>query len=370
MWLASLRLQDWRNYAEANISLHPGVNFFSGGNGQGKTNLLEAVDTLSVGKPFRTARDAEVIRFGADCAVLSGLIHGEGRDTRIDISFPSAGKKRVLVDRAASTAAALAGKLPCVLFCPEDLNLIQSGPAIRRKLMNATLCQLRPRYAAELAVYSRLIEQKTAILKKAKERPDLLELLPEYNERIAVTGAELIRFRAAFVRLLFRYAPPLHAEISGGEELSGVYKTVSTVENPFSETGELADALRAHLASHREAELASASCLSGPHRDDICISIDGREARTYASQGQCRTAAIALKLACRTLMENEKCGTPILLLDDILSELDAKRQDYVLNRIDRGQIFITGCETDAAERLRAGRIFTIKSGKITDTRDF
>ena len=156
----------------------------------------------------------------------------------------------------------------------------------------------------------------------------------------------------------------------GGEELSVAYETVSAVDDPSAESEVLKNQLYSRLCSLRAAEIAARACLSGPHRDDLLITVDGREARQYASQGQCRTAAVALKLASRHIMEKELGVIPLLLLDDILSELDARRQDYVLNRIDRGQIFITGCEDEAARRLRAGRIFEISAGTVAGRRDF
>lgn len=370
MYLQKLSLTDYRNYAAAEIEFHPGVNLLYGGNAQGKTNLLEAVELLSSGKAFRAARDAEAVRFGAGFARLRGEIDCGSRSREIDITLPREGKKIILIDKAPAAAQSLAGKLPCVLFTPEHLNLIKSGPAERRKLINSILCQLRPRYSALLTQYNRIVVQKTAILRQAEERGDMLEVLEDYNRRMAEIGAELIRFRAAFVRILSKAAPRLHAEISGGEMLSVEYETVSSVEDHFAESEVLKNQLYSRLCSLRAAEIAARACLSGPHRDDLLITVDGREARQYASQGQCRTAAVALKLASRHIMEKELGVIPLLLLDDILSELDARRQDYVLNRIDRGQIFITGCEDEAARRLRAGRIFEISAGTVAGRRDF
>lgn len=370
MHLAGIALTDYRNYIGAELEFHPGVNLLYGGNAQGKTNLLEAVELLSSGHPFRAAKDGEAIRFDAPCARLCGNIDCGGRYRRIDITLPREGKKSIHIDRAPAALQDLAGKLPCVLFTPEHLNLIKSGPAERRKLINSILCQLRPRYSALLTAYRRTLVQKTAILRQAEERRDLLSVLEDYNRRLAELGADIIMFRAAFVRILAKTAPPIHREISGGEELSISYETVSAVENPAGSPEEIRGILLERLTSLRAAEIAARACLSGPHRDDLHIRIGGQDARQFASQGQCRTAAVALKLASRYIMEHELGVIPLLLLDDILSELDARRQDYVLNRIDRGQIFITGCEAEAARRLRAGRIFEISAGTVAGRRDF
>lgn len=370
MYLARLQLYNYRNYSEEQFCFHPGVNLLYGGNAQGKTNLLEAVELLSSGRAFRARQDTEAIRFGTEGFRLQACIDLAGRERHLAVTQPREGRRLIHIDKAAVAAAELVGKLPCVLFCPEHLNLIKSGPAERRRLMDSTLCQLRPRYSALLTAYRAALAQKAAILRQAADRPDLLEGLEDYNRRLSDVGAELIMFRHAFVRILARIAPVLHGEISGGECLGLAYQTCSAVEDTSAEPAIISQQLFARMQQLRGAEIAARACLSGPHRDDLCVSVDGREARQFASQGQCRTAAVALKLACRQLMENELAVIPLLLLDDILSELDARRQDYVLNRIDRGQILITGCEAEAACRLRTGRIFEISGGSIASRRDF
>jgi DNA replication and repair protein RecF len=367
MVLRELEISEWRNFASEKLEFHPGVNLFSGANAQGKTNLLEAVELLSSGRPFRAIRDREAVRFDAPAACVSGVIEGERTQT-LSVTVPQSGKKTVRIDGAPAALSELWGRMPTVLFCPEDLEIIKSGPAERRALIDSTLCQLRPRYGALLTAYRRALAQKSALLRKEDRPADTDGLLDVFDRQMIAAGAEIIRFRGAFVRLLLRFAPRLHAEISGGETLDVQYRTVSFVTDPEGET--VRDELVEHMRAHRAAELAARACLSGPHRDDLAITVDGREARTFGSQGQCRTAAIALKLACRELMEKELAETPLLLLDDILSELDGKRQDFVLNGIDRGQIFITGCETSPAERLRAGRIFGVSAGSVASVRDF
>lgn len=231
--------------------------------------------------------------------------------------------------------------------------------------MDTALCQLRPRYAAALAEYHRLYDHKTRILRDSEERPDLLELLPDFNERMVRFGAVLVHYRRQFAEALNRYAARHHRECSGGRErLEITYQTVSSVTDPAAEVEVLTEQLRAHMESHQGAERASRMCLSGPHKDDLVITIDGREAKFYSSQGQTRTAALALKLAEREIYQNATGEYPVLLLDDVLSELDPRRQEFVLNRIAGGQVFITCCEDDRLPVLLGGKVFHVKQGAI------
>ena len=263
------------------------------------------------------------------------------------------------------TAAELSGILTTVLFCPEDLYLIREGAAARRKFLDAAICQLRPRYAAALGEYNRLYEHKTRILRDWQENPSLLQTLDDFNLRMAQTGAILIHYRAHFVKRLQENAPAIHGDFSGAKErLELDYTTVSTVDDPLKTPRELLPRLLEHQERHRQAELDSRQCLSGPHKDDLLVNINGAPAKTFASQGQTRTAALSLKLAQREIMEEETGEWPVLLLDDVLSELDPRRQSFVLNRIRGGQVFITCCEEDKLEGLEGGRAFQVKNGAV------
>ena len=246
--------------------------------------------------------------------------------------------------------------------------MIREGAAARRKFLDQALCQLRPRYAAALAAYRRVYAHKTRILRDCEEQPGLLDMLPEFNERLIQSGAVIIHYRAQFTEKLAVCAAANHADCSGGKEkLSVNYKTVSTVLNPLEELPLLTDQLRAHMESHKQAELGSRLCLSGPHKDDLLVEIDGRDAKTYSSQGQTRTAALSLKLAEREIYKNVTGEAPILLLDDVLSELDPRRQEFVLNRISGGQVFITCCEDDRLPVLLGGKVFHIAAGKVLES---
>jgi DNA replication and repair protein RecF len=365
MRLETLRLVGFRNYDAAELTLDPGVNLILGENAQGKTNLLEAVTYLSTGRSFRTRREQELIGFGREFADLSATLDSGGRAQSLRaVLFTGRRRRQLFVGGVKQkTAAALPGVLTTVLFCPEDLLILKSGASARRRLIDNALCQLRPNYDRALREYGRLIDHKSQILKNQFDRPDLLQTLPEFNERIATVGAIVIHYRAKYLRTLAERAAVFHRDCSGGREtLTLTYQTVSTVDDPFAPTQEIAAQLRAHLASHAAAEQASAQCLSGPHRDDFDASLDGVSIRSYGSQGQTRTAAIALKLAERAIFFEDTGEEPVLLLDDVLSELDATRRDFVLNQIRSGQVLITSCEEHSLPK--SGKIIQIQAGNV------
>ena len=366
MIVKTLELDFFRNYVHLEAAFDPRVNLIYGDNAQGKTNLLEAVAYLSSARSHRARYDKEMIQMGIDSAFLKGEVSSRDRDFTLEAKL-FRGRSRQLFSNGVrlKTAGELAGILTTVLFCPEDLYLIREGGAARRKFLDGAICQLRPRYAQALAEYNRLYEHKTRILRDWPENPSLLQTLDDFNLRMAQTGAILIHYRAHFVKRLRDHAPAIHADFSGGRETMELrYETVSTVDDPLKSPREILPILLSHQESHRQAELDSRQCLSGPHKDDLTVDVNGVSAKTYGSQGQTRTAALSLKLAQREIFQEETGEWPVLLLDDVLSELDAKRQSFVLNRIQGGQVFITCCEEEKLEGLEGGKAFHIQGGRL------
>lgn len=362
-----LELDSFRNYGIQSVEFDQRCNVILGENAQGKTNLLEALVYLSRGRSPRVRADRELIGFDSPSARMAARISSRDREFWIRVELSRERRRQISINQVpAKNSSALSEVCQTVFFCPEDLLLIREGASVRRRFMDTALCQLRPRYAAALTEYNRAYEHKTRILRDAGEHPDLIKILPEFNERLIRFGAVLIYYRSRFVRRLEEHASLHHRECSGGREtLSIKYKTVSTVEDSTADAPVLEGWLRRHMESHRGAELASRLCLSGPHKDDLDVSINGRDARQYASQGQVRTAALALKLAEREIYKNAFGEYPLLLLDDVLSELDPRRQEFVLNRIAGGQVFITCCEDDRLPQLLGGKVFHVDGGKIT-----
>lgn len=366
MQINTLELSGFRNYDHVELTFDNGCNVIYGENAQGKTNLLEAIVYLACGKSPRAHSDRELIGFDRETAKLVGKMESREREFKTEILLQRGRRRKMTVNGVtAKSSADLSDVLHTVFFSPEDLYLIREGAAARRRFMDLSLCQLRPRYAEALAEHSRLYEHKTRILRDSEDDPGLLQMLPDFNERLCVVGAILIGYRARFCQALAQHARQAHLECSGGrEELELHYQTVKTVSDPFAASQEIAEQLREHQSFHIQAEIASRLCLSGPHKDDIEVLVNGRSARQFCSQGQVRTAALSLKLAEREIHKNAMGEYPVMLLDDVLSELDVKRQEYVLNRISGGQIFITCCENDRLDALLSGKVFHIRSGEV------
>ena len=365
MNIQKLTLYNFRNYSTLSLDLDAGVNLIVGDNAQGKTNLLEAVIYMGSGKSFRTQKTAELVKLGTEFGEIAGTLQSQEREQNLRwLLFPAAKPRQLFLNGIKKkTAGDISGVLQTVLFCPEDLMVLKSGASARRKLGDTALCQLRPNYEAALTEYGRILEQKNKILKDRYENPALLEILPDYNVRLCQVGALLISYRARFYEGLGKAAAKYHSLFSGGaEEFLLQYRTVSTVTDPFAPVKEIEGQLRDHLESHYRAELESAQCLTGPHKDDFDVTLSEMSLKSFGSQGQVRTSAISLKLAQRELMHKQSGEIPVLLLDDVLSELDPGRQDFVLNQITDGQVFITCCEPGRFTKL--GRTIEIRNGEV------
>lgn len=365
MKIDRLLLNGFRNYEYQWAEFDPGINVITGENAQGKTNLLEAVYLLGTGKSFRTRFDRELIHFDYSSAEILADVHAVGRKQTVRMVLRPGVRKNITVNGAKATAADLAGKFTCVLFCPDDLNIIKEGPAARRRLMDQAISQLRPGYGKLISDYSRLYDQKAAILRDWREKPSLLETLDDFSDQMCKVSAQIIRYRAAFTARLDEWSREIHQDFSGGRDTLRLrYVTVSTVKDPMAPAMEVYYDLCEHQEAHRRAELESGLCLTGCHKDDIEIFINDRSARNFASQGQTRTAALSMKLAEREIHLQEFGEYPALLLDDVLSELDQGRQEFVLNRVGGGQTLITCCEGTEISKRTGGRVLTVRGGEI------
>ncbi len=364
-----LELRNFRNYREAACTFDPGVNVIAGLNAQGKTNLLEAVYYLAGARSFRTRSDRDLIHLEETEAGVTGFVASEVREQRIDLILSRRERKKIIVNGVRmKSAAELSGRFACTLFSPEDLSLVRGGAAERRRFMDLAICQLRPKYAELLQSFHRVYEQKTRILRDFRERADMLDALDEFSLNLAKYGAELIRYRASWCSRAAEAAGEIHGEISGrGEKLRMQYKTVSSIDEPLGMSAkELLELLLRQQERLRQAEIDAGQCLAGVQKDDILLQIDGNEAGKFASQGQVRTAALSMKLAEWLICREEIGSSPVLLLDDVLSELDALRQDYVLNSIRDGQVLITCCDEAEVGRKTGGRILRVEDGQIAD----
>ena len=345
MILQSISLRDFRSYDAAGFEFSPDVNIICGDNGRGKTNLLESIWMLTGVRSWRAAKKAELVRWDSPKALLKAYVETRGRSHELQLELPAAGRSQIWVNGVKKQRQLeLSEYLRCVLFSPEDLYLIKGPASGRREFLDSAISQIRPRYGDLLARYEKLLESKSRLLKQEEPRPSV-QLIEAFDDQLAQIGALLLGYRAKFCRGLSEECGKLHEAISGGKEtLTLRYKTVSTVADPFAPSNIIEGQLLDHLESHRMAEIQSGSCLSGLHKDDVELDINGRPARAFASQGQTRSAALALKFAQRELFFRDTGEYPILLLDDVLSELDAPRQAFVASHTMGGQSIITCCE--------------------------
>ena len=368
MIVNNIFLDGFRNYDGVTAHFEDGVNVVTGSNAQGKTNLIEAIYYLTAGRSFRLASDKDLISFDRESACVRASVVSGGREQTLEARL-FRGRRRELSANGAKLkkTTELTGRLTAVLFGPDDLNMIKDGAPVRRRLMDQCLSQLRPGYLAALTEFNKLHEHKTRILRDYRDKPSLLDLLDDYNLRLAQQSARLIYYRSAFTAILSKKAADIHNEFSGGTEALTVrYKTVGGMDATEKKPEQILPELLEHQRERRQAELKSGLCLSGAHKDDLEIEIGDASARKFASQGQARTASVSIKLAERDIHFDDRGEYPVLLLDDVLSELDSKRQSFVLGRIKNGQVFITCCDDSAALSAHGGTVLRVEDGRIID----
>ena len=362
MRVKSLILRDFRSYESAEIHPAAGITVFAGRNAQGKTNLLEAIHLCCTGRSHRTSRDEEMIRWG--CSGAKATVAAEQRDGTHEVSVVllrgQKKKKHVLIGaRQAERIGELFGHVCCVLFSPEDLSIVKGGPSERRRFLDMQLSQLRPGYFYALQRSAHALLQRNALLREIESHPGLIDTLNMWDEQLALAGDAVVRGRREVTEALSRLAGDEHERLTDGAETLSLRLSSEAAkeENP----GEY---LLRRLSETREEDLRRGTTTTGVHRDDLLISVSGKDARVYASQGQQRTAVLSLKLAQTAFAEAERGEPPVLMLDDVMSELDPVRRCLLISRIDRLQTFVT-C-TDPADLSGApeGMIFRVENRKI------
>lgn len=357
MILKTLKAENFRLCEDVSVDFSPDVNVICGRNAQGKTTLLEAAWLFTGRRSFRARSDKDTIQFGHEKSVISSVIETDCRDFSCVLSI---GSKRSISVNGVKRAPL---PLRAIIFAPSDLELVQGGASVRRRYMDDAISQLRPAYAKALAEASRLLEHKTRILKDGNA--SMMSVLEDFSLRYAAACSKVIYYRHAWCRKLAELAPEIHSEVSGsGEKLKLNYKTVTGIDPEGMRPQDIYPMLVNHWKNHYEAEIASCSCLSGAHKDDIELYINDTAARGFASQGQARTAALSLRLAERNISFSDTGEPPVLLLDDVLSELDSRRQDFVLNSISDGQVLITCCEDSDISSRTGGKVITMDGGRI------
>lgn len=357
MIVESLSLKNYRNYENLNLNFSHGTNIFYGNNAQGKTNILEAVYMSGTTKSHRTNKDLELIRFSEEESHISTMVNKNGISHKIDIHLKNNKSKGVAIDGIPiKKASELFGMINFVFFSPEDLNIIKNGPSEKRRFMDIELCQLNKVYLSDLANYNKIVIQRNKLLKELFFRKDLEDTLDIWDLQLCEYGGRIIEMREAFVKRLNEIIYEIHHSLSGGKENLKISYLKSC------EKEQLPDMLRAN----RERDLKMKTTSVGPHRDDLGFFFDEMDIRKYGSQGQQRCAALSLKLSEIEMIKSITGDTPILLLDDVLSELDKNRQNYLLNHIHDIQAMITctGLDEFVNCRFSIDKIFKVTDGTV------
>ena len=364
MVINSLKLTDFRNYESLDINFDSGTNILYGDNAQGKTNILEAIYLSATTKSHKGSKDSDIIAFGKDEAHIRTILEKDNVETRVDMHLRRNKTKGIAVDSVKlKKASELLGLLNIVFFSPEDLSIIKNGPAERRRFIDMELCQLDNFYLYNLNHYNKIINQRNHLLKDLYRNPELKDTLKIWDSQLVSYGNKIIERRIEFIERLNEIISSIHRGISGGRE------RITIKYEPNCE----ADKLEETIAASYDRDIRLKQTTVGPHRDDMSFIVtdsDGKsiDIRKYGSQGQQRTAALSLKLSEIELVKKMIGDTPVLLLDDVLSELDSNRQNYLLDSIGDIQTIITctGLDEFVDHRFEIDKVYKVTKGKISD----
>ncbi len=364
MEVNSIELNNFRNISSLFLKADSGVNVIYGENAQGKTNILEAIWLMTGLKSFRGSKDAELIKFNEDIAKLKLKFSDNLREKENQLIL--ADKKKNIYHNGVSlkSTGELVGSFYAVIFSPDHLSLIKNGPSERRKFLDTALCQLKPGYAGALANYRRALMQRNAILKDLHLNSQLYDILEQWDIQLARYSSSVISERIKYIDILSSYSKEIYSGISENREEISIKYSLSDKFNVNTPLEEIYNIQLRSIKDSIKDDLITKSTSVGPHRDDIDILINNVSARVFGSQGQQRSCALALKLGEAEIIKKVTGETPVALLDDVMSELDEKRQDYVLNRIKDRQVFLTCCDPSQVLRMCGGKTFLIKGGEI------
>lgn len=361
MYLSKVELKNFRNYQQEAVEFHSKVNIITGKNAQGKTNLLESLYIMSLGKSFRTSKDTEMIGFDKEFCRAKSTSVKDGRELEIEITISKEGKTVKINGMKTSKNIDLLENVYMVVFSPEDLKIVKDEPEKRRKFVDRELCQLKPMYYRNLGRYKKILQQRNSLLKQQEVREDMIAV---WDEGLAEYGAKIIQERNSFIKKLSGISRGISTAITNGKEaLEIIYEANAACQSNYEEQKEY---LKKMLNKSLKNDIFRRNTSVGPHKDDIKLCVDGIDIRHFGSQGQQRTAALSLKLAEIQLIKDETKISPILLLDDVLSELDGERQNFLINSLDEVQLFITTAELndEVRSKLPEGKTFIVEGGRV------
>ncbi len=357
MILKSVALSHFRNYSDLYLEFDQGTNILYGDNAQGKTNVLESVYVSGTTRSHKGSKDKELIQFGQEEAHIRTMVEKKGKPYQIDMHLKKNRSKGIAINKIPiRKASELFGILNIVFFSPEDLNIIKNGPSERRRFLDFELCQLDKIYLFHLTNYNKILSQRNKLLKDVNFKPELKDTLSVWDAQLVSYGTKIIAARKEFITQLNEIIFGMHKKISGGkEELLVSYE-------PDVEEGQL----EVELLRNQEKDLKFGMTSVGPHRDDMCFLIHGIDIRRFGSQGQQRSCALSLKLSEIELVKSSIQDTPVLILDDVLSELDSSRQNFLLNSIHDIQTIITctGLDEFVKNRFEVNKVFKVKNGTV------
>ncbi|MBQ0084259.1 MAG: DNA replication/repair protein RecF [Clostridiales bacterium] len=352
MILENISLKNYRNIEFAEIAADKNMNIICGDNAQGKTNLIEAIWLLTGTKSFRGAKENEIIKFSSEKAIINAKVFSHGLESEIKIEIGE--KKTFFVNGKKANGTDLLEKFNAIVFSPNDISLVYGEPSFRRKFLDVSICQIYPKYAQYLKNYARALTQRASILKESKNDASLKFFLDDFENELVKNGEKIIEYRRRYLKKLLFYAPDIYHDLSGKKEKIDIEYLCSVKSDFLSE-----------LKANRKEDILKGATSVGPHRDDMVFLINGKRAKEFSSQGQKRSIALTLKLASAQILKEITGEQPVALLDDVMSELDKTRQDYILNHISNWQVFLTCCEKAHFENLAKGKIFSVKNGEIT-----
>ena len=363
MIIKSLELSDFRNYENLKIDFSSGTNILYGDNAQGKTNILEAIFVSATTKSHKGSKDKEIIKFGKDEAHIRTILEKDNAEYRIDMHLRKSKTKGIAIDdQKIKRASDLIGKLNVVFFSPEDLSIIKNGPSERRRFMDMELCQLDQIYLNSLSKYNKLVVERNKVLKDLYEHPENSVLLDVQDKQLCEYGSVIIKTREKFISDLNEIIRPIHSKLTGEKETLSVYYEPNVAAADFEKK----------LKAARQKDSYAKQTTVGPHKDDFSFiiskneDVEGIDIRKYGSQGQQRTASLSLKLSEIEIVKKAKKENPVLLLDDVLSELDSNRQNYLLNTIGNIQTIITctGLDEFVNNRFEIDKLFKVTEGTV------
>ena len=362
MIIKSIELTNFRNYESLNLEFDKGTNILYGDNAQGKTNVLEAIYLSSITKSHKGSKDQDIIKFGENESHIRTYLEKDGDTYKVDMHLRKSGSKVIAVNgQKLKKAAGLLGLLNVVFFSPEDLSIIKNGPSERRRFIDMELCQLDSFYLYNLNNYNKIVNQRNKLLKDIYTNYSLKETLDIWDSQLISYGSKIIERRVSFINQLNEIIYDIHKKLSGDkEEILIKYEPNVLIEE-----------FETKLKQSQEKDIKLKMTTVGPHRDDICIDVNGIDIRKFGSQGQQRTAALSLKLSEIELVKKITKDTPVLLLDDVLSELDSNRQKYLLDSIGNIQTIITctGLDDFVNDRFEINKLFKVSNGKIVGGND-